>query len=125
MSKKKKRSKPSSPTNRNHKKKTKRKSKKPIYDSDSSSLSEGEIVDEKPQKKQTVKKRLTKKYDVSDESIESSDDSDSRSRVQEQSKCTIILFNILLNFTYKIIKYTVIMVLLYKYILLIPNYYLY
>ncbi|XP_025423605.1 RNA polymerase-associated protein Rtf1 [Sipha flava] len=84
MSKKKKRSKPSSPTNRNHKKKTKRKSKKPIYDSDSSSLSEGEIVDEKPQKKQTVKKRLTKKYDVSDESIESSDDSDSRSRVQEQ-----------------------------------------
>lgn len=93
MSKKKKRSRASSPTNRNYMKKTNRKSKKPIYDSDSSSLSEGEIADEKPKRKQTYKKRSAQKYDLSDESMESSDESDCRSRAQEQSlsKCIMIL----------------------------------
>lgn len=105
MSKRKKRSKTSSPTNRNHKKKTKRKSKKPIYDSDSSSLSEGEIADEKPKKKLIVKKRSAIRYDMSDESIESSDESNSRTRVQESlSKCIILLFNIFLNFMHNTIK---------------------
>lgn len=104
MSKKKKRSKASSPTGRNQRGKIKRTSKKPIYDSDSSSLSEGEIADERPKKKQIVKKRYSKKYDSTDESMEISDESDSRTQVQEQSmgKCVMCImkaFDVLPNVT--------------------------
>lgn len=82
--KKKKRSKTSPPLSR--KKNTKKKSKKPIYDSDSSSLSEGEIVDEKPKRKQKNTKRTSKKYEMSDDSVESSNESDSQSKIQETTQ---------------------------------------
>lgn len=83
LAKKKKRSKISSPPSRSYKSKTKKKlSKKPIYDSDSSSLSEGEIAsDEEPKKKQN-RKRPSKKYDMSDDSSDS-DASEIQSPVQE------------------------------------------
>ncbi|XP_050443205.1 RNA polymerase-associated protein Rtf1 [Adelges cooleyi] len=78
IAKKKKRSKVSPSSSRSHKKKSK-KSKKPIYDSDSSSLSEGEIADEKPKKKQTFKKRSSKIYE-SDDSNNSSNESDTKTK---------------------------------------------
>lgn len=83
MSKKRKRSKTSPPPSRIHNKKIKNKSKKQIYDSDSSSLSEGEIADDKPIKRHTSKKQINKKYDISDESSESDNESDSNTKVQE------------------------------------------
>lgn len=56
-----------------------------MYDSDSSSLSEGEIVDEKPKKKQKSTKRSSKKYGVSDDSSDSSNESDSMSKNHDTS----------------------------------------
>lgn len=97
MAKKKKRSKASSPPSRSYSSKTKKSLKKPIYDSDSSSLSEGEIAsDEEPKRKQQNRKRPGKKYDVSDDSTDSSDESDIQSPVQEisQSKCLSFIFYI-------------------------------
>ncbi|XP_050540392.1 RNA polymerase-associated protein Rtf1 [Daktulosphaira vitifoliae] len=82
IAKKKKRSKISPSSSRSHKKKSKRKSKKQIYDSDESSLSEGEIVDEKPQKKFKSKKRSSKLYET-DDSNESSNDSDIKVKLQD------------------------------------------
>ncbi|XP_015373205.1 PREDICTED: RNA polymerase-associated protein Rtf1 [Diuraphis noxia] len=83
----KKRYKISSPPSRNYMSNTKKKlSKKPIYDSDSSSLSEGEIAsDEEPKKKQNCK-RPSKKYDMSDDSSDSSAASEIQSPVQETSQ---------------------------------------
>lgn len=85
----------SSPPSRSQKKMTKKKPKKQIYDSDSdsSSLSEGEIADDKPVKKQPSKNRSSIKYDMSDDSIESSDnESDSPSNIVESTQSKYILF---------------------------------
>lgn len=88
VAKKKKRSKVSPPSSRNHKKKTKKKYKKQVYYSDSSSLSEGEIADEKPKSKQISKKRSKTNRDIfDDESVESSYESnDAETKVQETAQ---------------------------------------
>lgn len=86
VSRKRKRSKTSPPPSRAHNKKLKNKSKKQIYDSDSSSLSEGEIADEKPAKKHASKKQVAKKYDMSDDSTGSDDESDSNANVPETTQ---------------------------------------
>lgn len=88
VAKKKKRSKVSPPSSRILKKKIKKKNKKQIYDSDSSSLSEGEIADEMPKSKQINRKRSKTNYNMDDdESNESSDESDDvETKVQETSQ---------------------------------------
>ncbi|XP_001943293.1 RNA polymerase-associated protein Rtf1 [Acyrthosiphon pisum] len=87
LAKKKKRSKASSPPSRSYKSKTKKKlSKKTIYDSDSSSLSEGEIASDEEPKKKPNRKRPGKKYDMSDDSSDSSVGSEIQSPVQEISQ---------------------------------------
>lgn len=93
VSRKRKRSKTSPPPSRAHSKKIKNKSKKQIYDSESSSLSEGEIADEKPAKRHASKKQMAKKYDMSDDSTDSDDESDSNAKVQETTQSKYVLYS--------------------------------
>lgn len=79
LAKKKKRSRTSPPPNRHYKKRSK-KSKKHVYNSGSSSLSEGEIADDEPNKIHKYNRPI-KKYGMSDDSMGfSSNDSNSRSK---------------------------------------------